>query len=155
MEKKKWGRRQFAGRLLETKLGYRMFLIYFIGGFLPLVLICVYLISGTNNLLIEQAEREEIQELGKVKNRMKEMQSTIINVSKYFFFDPKLEEMAKKEYTDYQEMVDDYSHYNGFEDSRKYYNDMISFESIYLENESIKGNAKFVKVDDEVRQLEW
>lgn len=155
MEKKKWGLRRFAGRLLETKLGYRMFLIYFIGGFLPLVLICVYLISGTNNLLIEQAEQEEIQELGKVKNQMNEMQSTIINVSKYFFFDPKLEEMAKKEYTDYQQMVDDYSNYSGFEDSRKYYNDMISFESIYLENESIRGNAKFVKVDDEVRQLEW
>ena len=154
-QKKAEDERGGVGRLLEVKLGYRMFFIYFIGGFLPLVLICLYLINGTNEQLIQQAEKEEIQELGSVKNQMLEMQNTIINVSKYFFFDPRLEEMAEKEYTDYQEMVDDYSSYNGFEDSRKYYNNMISGESIYLENETIKGNAKFVRVDDAVRQLEW
>lgn len=142
-------------RLPETKLGYRMFLIYFFGGFCPLVMICLYLINGTNNILIQQAQKEELQELGGIKNQLAEMQNTIINVSKYFFFDTQLEEMAKKQYTDYQEMVDDYQSYSGFEDSRKYYYKMILSESIYLENETIKGNSKFVKVDDNIRELEW
>ena len=48
-EKHKEGKlRQLAHRLLGIKLGYRMFFIYIIGGFLPLILIGVYLIHGTS-----------------------------------------------------------------------------------------------------------
>lgn len=147
--------RRLFERILGIKLGYRMFFIYMIGGFLPLVLIGIYLISGTNRLLVEQAEREEMQELSKVKTQILELQNTVTTVSKYFYFDAKLEEIAKKEYTDYQEMIDDYKSYTNFLEYRKYYNTQISSISIYMENDTIKGNANFVKVDENIRNQNW
>ena len=45
------------------KLVYRMILIYVIGGLLPLSAIIGYLIHGTNQVLVSQAENAEIAEL--------------------------------------------------------------------------------------------
>lgn len=147
--------RQFIERVLGMKLGYRMFLVYLIGGFLPLIMICFYLIHGTNRLLVEQAESEEMQELDAVKTQIIELQGTMTTVSRYFYFDSTLEDIAEKEYTNYQEMIDDYKGYTRFLDYRQYYNSEIWNISIYFENESIKENANFVKVDDEIRNQEW
>jgi two-component system sensor histidine kinase YesM len=155
-EKHKEGKlRQLAHRLLGIKLGYRMFFIYIIGGFLPLILIGVYLIHGTNRLLVEQAENEEIQELDTVATQISELEGTLTTVSKYFYFDSQLEEIAKKQYTDYQDMINDYKNYTNFLVYRQYYNKLISNISVYMENDTIKGNLNFVQVDDEIRSEDW
>ena len=146
---------QFAHKLLGIKLGYRMFLIYMIGGFLPLILIGVYLIQGTNHLLVEQAENEEIQELDTVVAQISELEGTLTTVSKYFYFDSQLEEIAKKQYIDYQDMINDYKNYMNFVVYRQYYNKLISNISVYMENDTIKGNRNFVQVDDEIRSEDW
>ena len=154
-EKHKEGKlRQLAHRLLGIKLGYRMFFIYIIGGFLPLILIGVYLIHGTNRLLVEQAENEEIQELDTVA-QISELEGTLTTVSKYFYFDSQLEEIAKKQYTDYQDMINDYKNYTNFLVYRQYYNKLISNISVYMENDTIKGNLNFVQVEDEIRSEDW
>ena len=132
-----------------------MFFIYIIGGFLPLILIGVYLIHGTNRLLVEQAENEEIQELDTVATQISELEGTLTTVSKYFYFDSQLEEIAKKQYTDYQDMINDYKNYTNFLVYRQYYNKLISNISVYMENDTIKGNLNFVQVDDEIRSEDW
>lgn len=142
-------------KILGNKLGYRMFLVYIFGGFLPLVLIGFYLIRGTSQILVEQAKSGEMQELDTVKNQIAEMQDTMTTVSRYFYFDEKLEEIAGKEYTDYQEMIDDYRNYTSFLEYRKYYNDVISGISVFLENDTIRGNSEFVKVDDKILGQKW
>lgn len=120
-----------------------------------MIMICFYLIHGTNRLLVEQAENEEMQELDAVKTQIIELQGTMTTVSRYFYFDSKLENIAEKQYTSYQELINDYKSYTNFLDYRQYYNNLISSISIYFENESIKGNTNFVKVDDEIRNKEW
>ncbi len=142
-------------KVLGMKLRYRMALLYLLGGILPLVLIGLYMMHGTNQALKKQAEETEISELNTAKSRLEEMTSTINMVSKYFIFDEKLEEIAGKEYEEYQELVDDYRNYTNFDNYRKYYNDLISWISVYLDNDTIVGNAEFVKVDQEVREERW
>lgn len=142
-------------KMSGIRLGQRMFLVYMFGGFLPLVLICFYLIRGTNQILVEQAKSGEMQELDSVSHQILELQDTMTTVSRYFFFNDKLEEIAEKEYTDYQDLIDDYKNYTDFQDYRKYYNDVISGISVYLENDTIRGNSEFVKVDDSIRMQEW
>lgn len=147
--------KKLVEKILGIKLVYKMFLIYILGGFLPLVLIGFYLMQGTNQILVQKAKSEEMQELDTVKNQIVELQSTLMSVSRYFYFDAKLEEIAEKEYIDYQDLVDDYKGYTNFQDYRVFYNNLISSISIYLENETIKGNSTFVKVDDAIRSEEW
>ena len=99
--------KQLINRILGMKLVYRMILIYVIGGLLPLSAIIGYLLHGTNRVLVSQAENAEIAELQTIGRQILELENTMTTVSSYFYFDDKLEEIAAKQYTDYQEMIDE------------------------------------------------
>lgn len=122
--------KQLINRILGMKLVYRMILIYVIGGLLPLSAIIGYLIHGTNQVLVSQAENAEIAELQTIGRQILELENTMTTVSSYFYFDDKLEEIAAKQYTDYQEMINDYRGYTAFKEYQSYYNTMISRISI-------------------------
>ena len=108
--------KQLINRILGMKLVYRMILIYVIGGLLPLSAIIGYLIHGTNQVLVSQAENAEIAELQTIGRQILELENTMTTVSSYFYFDDKLEEIAAKQYTDYQEMINDYRGYTAFKE---------------------------------------
>ena len=137
------------------KLVYRMILIYVIGGLLPLSAIIGYLIHGTNQVLVSQAENAEIEELQTIGRQILELENTMTTVSSYFYFDDKLEEIAAKQYTDYQEMINDYRGYTAFKEYQSYYNTMISRISIFLQNHTLRGNSDFVVVDADTEVEAW
>ena len=51
--------------------------------------------------------------------------------------------------------MNDYHAYTEFEDFGNFYNRMVSWVSIYLENDTIAENAHFRRVDEEVRIEPW
>ena len=138
-------------RFFAMKLREKMFLLYIIGGILPMLFIGIYLILGTNRLLINQAKQAEMVELELLGSETEELLSTINTASKTFYFNEKLEEISRKQYREYQEIVNDYHAYTEFEDFGNFYNRMVSWVSIYLENDTIAENAHFRRVDEEVR----
>ena len=147
--------KQLINRILGMKLVYRMILIYVIGGLLPLSAIIGYLIHGTNQVLVSQAENAEIAELQTIGRQILELENTMTTVSSYFYFDDKLEEIAAKQYTDYQEMINDYRGYTAFKEYPSYYNTMISRISIFLQNHTLRGNSDFVVVDADTEVEAW
>lgn len=142
-------------KIWGMKFGHRMFGIYLVGGLLPLVLISAYLIHGTSQILVSQAKQTEMVELDGIRNQIEDVQNTMTTMSQYFYFDESIELIAKKQYMDYQEMVNDYKKCTSFLDYRKYYNNLISRISVYMKNNTLKGNANFVVVDEEIEQQEW
>ncbi len=142
-------------RFFAMKLREKMFLLYIIGGILPMLFIGIYLILGTNRLLINQAKQAEMVELELLGSETEELLSTINTASKTFYFNEKLEEISRKQYREYQEIVNDYHAYTEFEDFGNFYNRMVSWVSIYLENDTIAENAHFRRVDEEVRIEPW
>ena len=142
-------------RFFAMKLREKMFLLYIIGGILPMLFIGIYLILGTNRLLINQAKQAEMVELELLGSETEELLSTINTASKTFYFNEKLEEISRKQYREYQETVNDYHAYTEFEDFGNFYNRMVSWVSIYLENDTIAENAHFRRVDEEVRIEPW
>ena len=151
--KKKLG--DFLTQVLGMKLRYRMMFLYVVGGALPMILIGLYLVNGTNRLLVEQAKSAEITEVEMERMQIEELLSTVSMVSKYYIFDEDLERIASKDYTNYQEMVTDFRNYTTFTQYESYYNRIISWTSVYMENESLRGNAHFVKVNDKIREMPW
>ena len=147
--------KQLINRILGMKLVYRMILIYVIGGLLPLSAIIGYLIHGTNQVLVSQAENAEIAELQTIGRQILELENTMTTVSSYFYFDDKLEEIAAKQYTDYQEMINDYRGYTAFKEYQSYYNTMISRISIFLQNHTLRGNSDCVVVDADTEVEAW
>ena len=142
-------------KILRMKFGRRMYQVYLLGGLLPMILISAYLIHGTNEILVEQAEKTEILELEGIKRQILEAQNTMTTMSQYFYFDEKLEEISQKEYDDYQKMINDFKEYTSFLEYRKYYNNMIARISVYMKNDTLKGNSNFVVVDEKIEQEEW
>ena len=147
--------RRLLERLAGMKLQYRMFLIYIFGGALPIILIGLYLVHGISRILIEQVEQGEATELQMIRSQAEEMLSTVGTVTKYFYFDPGLEEISGRQYTDYQQMVDDYKAYTGFQDYTRYYNRIIAWVNIYMENDTLAENSRFGKLTPERKLEEW
>lgn len=142
-------------RVLGMKLRYQMLLLYIVGGALPFTLIGIYLVNGTNQILAEQAKNTEISEMSIIRRQVMELLNTVNVVSKYFIFDEKLEKISSTQYDDYQELVDDYKDYTAFTEYGSYYNTTISWFSVYMKNDTIRGNYRFVKVDEAIEQQQW
>lgn len=142
-------------RISGMKLRYRMLFIYIIGGALPIIFIGLYLIHGMSSILIEQAKDAEVVELEMVKKQVEEMTGTVSTVTKYFYFDARLEEIAAKQYKDYQEVVQDFKEFTSFLDYGRYYNNTLAWMNIYIKNESIVGNSRFIKMTEELEKEEW
>lgn len=147
--------RRLLERIAGMKLQYRMFLVYIFGGALPIVLIGLYLVHGISRILIEQVEQGEATELQMIRSQAEEMLSTVGTVTKYFYFDAGLEEISDKQYMTYQQVVDDYKAYTGFQDYTRYYNRIIGWVNIYMENDTLVENSRFGKLTKERRQEEW
>lgn len=145
----------FFNRLSGIKLRYRMLFVYIVGGALPIIIIALYLIFGTSRILVGQAENAEVTEMEMARRQTEEMLETVSTVTKYFYFDPKLEEIATKQYRNYQDVVNDYRSFTSFLDYSKYYNNTIAWINIYMENQTITGNSRFIRVTDEIRREEW
>lgn len=138
-----------------TKLRYRMFFVYIIGGALPILMIGMYLVRGMSNLLIEQAKSAEVTELEMARKQIEDMTDTVSTVTKYFYFDPQLENISSKRYRDYPEVVRDYKEFTSFLEYGRYYNSTLAWINIYMKNDSIVGNSRFIKVTDEIENEEW
>ncbi len=147
--------RIFINWISGMKLRYRMFFIYIIGGALPSLLIGLYLVNGMSRILIEQAKDAEVTEMEAVRRQLEDMAGTVSTVTKYFYFDSRLEEISAKSYGDYGEMVQDYREFTAFLDYGRYYNNTIAWINIYMENSTIVGNSRFIKVTEEMAGEEW
>lgn len=136
------------------KLRYRMFLVYIFGGALPIALIGIFLVKGNAEILIRQAEEREKTEMELIVRQVSDLTETVDIVSRQFYFDSKLEEIAQKEYVRYKDMVDDFREYTDFMTYSRYY-DSIEWINVYMDNQTLKGNARFVRLTDELRSSEW
>ena len=150
-----WNIRTIIERILGMKLLYRMIFIYIIGGALPLILTGSYLVNGMNQILIQQEKDAKVVEIKTIKRELQDSLNTVNTVSVKFFFDKKLEKIALNNYESYQDNVDDFKDYKDFTTQMHYYDDIIQMISIYIKNDTMAGNAKFVKVDDKISKHIW
>ena len=134
---------QLLNRILGTRLQARMVFLYLAGGAVPMILIGIYLIIGTNRMLVDQAKKAEMTELELLGSETEELLRTINTASKTFYFDEQLESIALKQYREYQEIVNDYRAYTAFEDFGNFYSRQISWISVYLDNDTISEKCPF------------
>lgn len=141
--------------IVRMKTQQKIISIYLIGGLIPMILISVFLVDGNKKSLIEQTKASEQAELYLVKNSLKEDIRIITDVSKRMYFDEELEAIAFKKYEDYGEMIEDYRDYATMANYMSYYNRIIQSISMYIENDTLSSNARFVKVTEEISNEDW
>lgn len=145
---------RFFLRLSETKIKTRMLFLYIIGGALPMICMGLYLVLGTNRILVEREKRAEMVEMELLGSELKEMLNTVNTGSKTFYFDENLEAIAEKQYVRYADLVDDYRAYAGFDSFSNFYSRAVVWQSVYLDNDTITENAHFKKAG-QVESQDW
>lgn len=147
--------KRIINRVFGIKLIYRLLLIYLLCGVTPMLIAEVYLIRSMSGILIQQERDAAADEIAAMKKQLMEELNTTISISKYFYFDEDLEKIAGKKYDNYEENINDVKNYESFKYYGKHNNSIIYRISIFIENESLKGNSYFLKVDEEIRNNEW
>lgn len=147
--------RRIKDRIFGMKLLYRMIFIYIIGGLLPMILTGTYLIHGMSDILLQQQKEAKVVEIETMKRQFLESLNTINTVSKYFFFDKELENIAFSRYEDYQDNVDDFRDYTPFGDYGEYNSDDLQRIRVYINNNTMVGNSQFIKVDSTIKKEKW
>ena len=142
-------------KMLGIKLIYRLLIIYLLCGVTPMLIAEVYLVLSLSDILIQQEKNAAVDEISAMGKQLKEELNMAISISKYFYFDEELEKIAGKEYDSYQENVNDIMNYDSFNYYGKHNSNIIQRISIFIDNESLKGNSHFVKVNEEIESKEW
>lgn len=149
---KLWGK--IKSFFANVKLRERMFLLYVIGGILPLLLANIYMYTSMRNIMIEQAKETEKDELSIIADSIDESMAVIEDVSKRLYFDESIEHIAFNQYEGYAEILEDYRNYDTITTYLKYYYQEISSITIYVDNPTISNNEYFVYADADVRNNE-
>ncbi|MDE7223463.1 MAG: hypothetical protein K2O34_06745, partial [Acetatifactor sp.] len=102
------GLKTLFNRISGMKMRYRMFFVYIVGGVFPSIVIGLYLVHGMSDILIDQAKGAEVTELVMIREQIEEFTGTVSTVTKFFYFNSKMEEISAKQYASYQEWVLDY-----------------------------------------------
>ncbi len=142
-------------RLLHIKLREKLFLVFFIGCIIPFFCITLYLNSGTRMLLIEQSKEAELSELQLIANGLKDNMRVLTDISKRFYFDEELENIAFTQFADYTDIVDAYKKYTTFFDYLQYYYQEIWKFSMYINNDTLSNTSVFIVADEEIQSKPW
>lgn len=147
--------RRIKDKIFGMKLLYRMIFFYIIGGVLPMILTGNYLINGMSDILLQQQKEAKVVEVETMKRQILESLNTINTVSKYFFFDKELENIAFSKYHNYQDNVNDFRAYTAFGDYSEYNSDDLQRIRVYIKNNTMAGNSQFIKVDEKINDEYW
>lgn len=82
---------QFILKLKSIKLKYRMFLIYIVGGVIPMLIVNAYLNQSTKNIILNHTREAEVAELTLIKDNILENMRIVTDISKLMYFDEELE----------------------------------------------------------------
>ena len=135
-----------------------MFLIYIIGGFIPMLFVSLYLINGTKNIIIQQNKSSEISELQLIGDGIFENVRTIAEASQRLYFMEIIEKLGAHQYdSKSEELVNDYNTLNKKlrNECLNYFNHEIENICFYFNNSTLSQNLRVAMINEEVSELPW
>lgn len=132
-----------------------MLFVYLIGGLLPMILVCIYLMNSTQNEQMKQRKDSEIFQMQTIGRELSEAMELTEAVSKHFDSDVALEKIAKRKYVSEEEFLEDSKNYRKLNRYKNYYGNLIQQISVYIENDSMSGDLGLVSVKQGNRMKQW
>lgn len=154
-----FSRNKFISRMKkELNIRRKMFLIYFIGGFIPMLFVSLYLINGTKNIIIQQNKSSEISELQLIGDGIFENVRTIAEASHRLYFMEIIEKLGAYQYdSKSEELFNDYNTLNKKlrNECLNYFSHEIENISFYFNNSTLSQNLRVAIINEEVSELPW
>lgn len=141
-------------RISAMRIMYKLLLLYFIIGIVPVTLLSSYMTyTSTNNIMI-QHENQVSAENRRVRNVLFHVIYSATNISDTLLYDGSLAALLKKKYSSEDDVYKAYRKYKTVDSIRKNYTEISSIR-IYATNDTLFTNGTFVKVDDTIEKYDW
>lgn len=132
----------------------KLMISYMFVVFIPVILVGILLTNSLRSISMNNAIGEASRNVDRVSMRMQDTLEIPIIVSLKLYGSAVLHEIVSKEYASQWDIIKTYFDYNEFDDLKGLYN-QIDDMRLYVSNNTMIDNWRFVKVDDEISNLEW
>lgn len=142
-------------RLLNSlKISRQLYMVYFLAGLFPILLVGGYLIANTRHLLLshyhEQIETDNLR----VRNILLDVTTILNNITDDFFTDEQLQGLLTERYAT---LEDSYAACRAYTKMNHYSNNFteISKLTLYVNNTTISDYGHFQRTTKEIREQDW
>lgn len=123
--------------LKDLHFSHRMFLVYIIGGIIPLLAASIYTNFGMRRMMIDLRTESQSNEVQAMGDSIRESVTVLNNVARLLCLSDDLEELATKDYPNKTALFQDYHNLSVITDYLNYYQQDISAINVYIHNSSV------------------
>jgi len=131
-----------------------MLLIYFVGGFIPMLFLSIYFVSTTRSVSLDQVAQEAINNIERLEERIQDTLITAVNISDGIYLDDSLKKIVKTQYASAEDVVEDFINFRTFDEYLRLYDEIDSIR-IYVENRTLLNDAQIIKSNEKYRSASW
>ena len=134
-----------------------MFLVYAIGCFLPLILVCIFMFNSERRSLANIQTANENRKLEERKDEIEITMDHVVELSERFYFEPQSQMVGLKGVGGDSDILVDYRGFNRLSDYvAGYYKDVSSI-CIYVNKGTVDrvDNRNFKLITDTIREKNW
>jgi two-component system sensor histidine kinase YesM len=145
----------FLNRMFRiTKVKKQLYIIYFSALLIPILLIGIFLILNTRNLLLKHYQNQVEADNIRVKSIMFDVTMNVYNISDDLFSDKELQLLLEQRYTSVE---DAYRACNNYSKITNYIkkNSFLSDIKVYTTNPTIYEYGNFMPVTSEIQDTDW
>jgi two-component system sensor histidine kinase YesM len=137
----------------KLRLKQRMLLVYFLGCFLPLLCVYIYMYSATKNALLEQEYQNEINNLEVTVSSLESEMRLAEEFSEKLYYDKDKQKLGLRQYEG--TLLVDYKNFKELYDYTNEYYPYISSVCIYVKDDSFIDNNCFKYITDTISEKNW
>lgn len=137
-----------------TKIKKKLFYIYFSALLIPILIIGIFLILNTRNLLLKHYQNQVEADNVRVKSIMFDVTTNVYTISDELFFDKDLQTLLKTKYSSVQEAATSCKNYSKITNYLTK-NTYISDIELYTTNPTISEYGNFIPVTKEIQTTDW
>lgn len=126
--------------LKDLHFSQRMFLVYIIGGIIPLLAASLYTNFGMRKMMIDLRTESQSNEVLAMGDSIRESVTVLNNVARLLCLNDDLEELATKDYPDRTALYQDYYNLSVITEYLNYYQQDISKINVYIHNPSVDSD---------------
>jgi two-component system sensor histidine kinase YesM len=137
-----------------TKVKKKLYIIYFSALLIPILLIGIFLILNTKNLLMKHYQNQAEADNIRVKSIMFDVTTNVYNISDELFFDDDLQLLLETRYASTKDAATACNNYSKITNYLKKYTFLSGIE-LYTSNPTIQDYANFKQATQDVQIAPW
>lgn len=138
----------------KVEIKKQLYIVYFVAGILPILIIGIYLLINTRNLVMSQHKSQAVADNVRVRSVMLDATISILNISDNLFSDKELHKVLAGNYNSPEDSYAACRSYDNLNDYAGRYTE-VSRIYVYYNNPTMYDFGHFKQATDDIKNTEW